>query len=184
MNAGQRDLEALRYPIGRVTYRVDLSESDRTELIERIARLPARLRETVAGMSDAALDTPYRPGGWTARQVIHHLPDSHMNAYVRFKLAVTETAPTIKTYEEAEWARLADSSGPVDVSLDLLAALHARWTAWLGTLDDAAWRRAYVHPQSGRTTLDRTLQLYAWHGEHHLGHVLGALQRSGREAAR
>jgi hypothetical protein len=183
MKANEKHLETLRYPIGRATFKPELTARDRNELIDRIAQLPARLQDAVAGMSEAALDTPYRPGGWTARQVIHHLPDSHVNAYVRFKLALTETEPTIKTYAEAEWARLADSAGPIQVSLDLLTALHARWTAWMRTLDEAAWRRAYVHPESGRTPLERTLQLYAWHGEHHLAHVRGVRERAGNGKA-
>lgn len=171
--------EALRFPIGRPQFETALTPEDRRALIDRIAALPARLRAVVAGMDDAALDTPYRPGGWTARQVVHHLPDSHMNAYVRFKMAATEADPTIKPYDEADWARLADAAGPIAVSLDLLAALHARWTGWMRTLDEAGWRRGYVHPESGRVPLDRALQLYAWHGDHHLAHV-----RSVRERAR
>jgi len=179
MSAHDPDVDKLRYPIGRVSYRPELGPADRAELVDRMAGLPARLRDAAAGLSDAALDTPYRPDGWTARQVIHHLPDSHMNAYVRCKLAITENDPPIKTYEEAEWARLPDSSGPVRVSLDLLAALHARWTAWMRTFDDAAWKRGYVHPKMGRVPLEKVLQLYAWHGEHHLGHVLNVRDRAG-----
>jgi len=167
-------LDALRYPIGRADPRPELSAAERAELVDRIAELPRLVRAAVAGLDDAALDTPYRPGGWTVRQVVHHIPDSHVNAYVRFRMAATETDPTIKPYEEGEWARLADSAGPIDASLALLDALHARWTAWLRTLDEAAWRRAYVHPESGRTTLDQALQLYAWHGAHHLAHIRGA----------
>jgi hypothetical protein len=181
---GDQREDPLRYPIGRASFKPELSARERGELIDTIARLPARLRDAVAGMSDAALDTPYRPGGWTARQVVHHLPDSHMNAYVRFKLAVTETEPTIKPYEEGEWARLTDSAGPIDVSLDLLTALHARWTGWMRSLDDAAWSRTYMHPESGRTALEKTLQIYAWHGEHHLAHVRNVREKAGTGAAR
>jgi hypothetical protein len=181
---GDQKEDPLRYPIGRARLEPELSPRERAELIDTIAQLPARLREAVAGMDDAALDTPYRPGGWTARQVIHHLPDSHMNAYVRWKLALTESEPTIKPYREAEWARLADSAGPIEVSLDLLTALHARWTGWMRTLDDASWRRAFMHPESGRNSLERSLQLYAWHGEHHLAHVRGARERAEKGAAR
>jgi hypothetical protein len=184
MNAGDQDLQALRYPIGRPSFKADLTASDRKALIDRIAQTPDRLREAVAGMDDAMLDTPYRPGGWTVRQVVHHLPDSHMNAYVRLKLAATETEPTIKPYEEAEWAKLADSSGPISVSLDLLTALHARWTALMRSFGDADWRRSYMHPESGRTPLDKMLQLYAWHGEHHVAHVRGVRERAGKEASR
>jgi hypothetical protein len=175
-----RELEALRYPIGRARVENGIGAAQRTALIERIAQVPARMREAVAGMDDATLDTPYRPGGWTVRQVVHHLPDSHMNAYVRFKLAATEHDPTIKTYEESDWARLGDVTLPIGVSLDLLTALHARWTAWMRTLDDAAWARAYVHPESGRVPLENALQLYAWHGEHHVAHVRSVRARTGR----
>ena len=177
MTADQ-ELDALRYPIGRATYKTDLTAAERGELIARIARMPARMRELVSGMDEAELDTPYRPGGWTVRQVVHHVPDSHMNAYVRFKLAATESEPTIKTYEEADWARLSDSAGSIDVSLDLLTALHARWTGWMRTLDAAAWRRAYVHPESGNVPLEKALQMYAWHCDHHLAHVRAVRERS------
>jgi uncharacterized damage-inducible protein DinB len=170
----EEQLDALRFPIGRATRRPLLGDAERRELVDRIAELPGLVRAAVAGLDDAALDTPYRPGGWTVRQVVHHIPDSHVNAYIRFRMAATESDPTIKPYEEAEWARLADSRAPVEGSLALLDALHARWTAWLRTLDDATWRRAYVHPESGRTTLDQALQLYAWHGAHHLAHIRGA----------
>jgi hypothetical protein len=166
--------EALRYPIGHASRRPLLEPPARAALIERIAELPGLVRAAVAGLDDHALDTPYRPRGWSVRQVVHHLPDSHVNAYIRFRMAVTETDPIIKTYDEAEWATLADSGAPVEGSLALLEALHARWTAWLRTLDHAAWRRAYVHPENGRTTLDQALQLYAWHGAHHLAHIRNA----------
>jgi hypothetical protein len=182
MSTTEADLETLRYPIGRAAIQPRLSAGERRELIERMAQLPARLREAVRGMDDATLDTPYRPGGWTVRQVVHHLPDSHVNAYVRWKLAATESEPTIKPYAEAEWARLADSSGPIEVSLDLLAALHARWTGWMRTLDDTAWSRVFIHPESGRNSLEKALQVYAWHGEHHLAHVRGVRERAGRGA--
>jgi hypothetical protein len=171
---GEGSLDALRYPIGRPSRRPELSPSERVELIDRIAELPRLVRAAMEGLDDAALDTPYRPGGWTVRQVVHHVPDSHLNAYVRFRMAATETEPTIKPYEEAEWARLADSAGPIEGSLALLDALHARWTTWLRTVDEAGWRRAYVHPESGRTTLDQALQMYAWHGAHHLAHIRNA----------
>jgi hypothetical protein len=171
---GPDAMEALRYPIGRASRRPLLGAAERAELIERIAELPRLVRAAVAGLDDRALDTPYRPGGWTVRQVVHHIPDSHVNAYIRFRMAATETEPTIKPYAEAEWARLADSAGPIEGSLGLLEALHARWTGWLRTLDDVTWQRAYLHPESGHTTLDQALQLYAWHGAHHLAHIENA----------
>lgn len=173
-------IEALRYPIGRATFKEQLTPGERDALVERVARTPMRLREVVAGMDDAALDTPYRPGGWTARQVVHHLPDSHVNAYVRFKLAATEHEPLIKPYAEGLWARTADTGAAPNVSLDLLTALHARWTAWMRTFDDAAWQRVYLHPESGRVPLERALQLYAWHGDHHLAHVRSVRDRFAR----
>ena len=184
MAAADQDLDALRYPVGRASYKTDLTAGDRKALIDRIAQLPARLRDAVAGMDDATLDTSYRPGGWTARQVVHHLPDSHMNAYVRLKLALTEDDPAIKPYEEAEWAKLPDSSAPVAVSLDLLTALHARWTALMRSLGDSDWRRTYMHPEAGRTPLDKMLQTYAWHCDHHLAHVQRVRDRGGKGKSR
>ena len=165
------DLETLRFPIGRAVTAPDLTVAELLPLVDRLEALPRRLRAVVAGMSEAALDTPYRPGGWTVRQVVHHVPDSHMNAYVRFKMAATESEPEVRAYDEAEWARLPDSAGPVDVSLDLLEALHARWSRWLRTLDEDGWQRAYLHPVNGRVILRNAIQLYVWHGDHHLAHV-------------
>lgn len=164
-----------RYPIGPFRPPASPTREERAAWIGEIAILPDNLRAAVEGWSDARLDTPYRPGGWTVRQVVHHLPDSHLNAYLRFKLALTEEAPTIRPYDEAAWARLPDSAGPVDASLDLLDALHRRWTALLEAMDEAAFGRTYVHPEHGRVfTLTTALALYAWHGRHHLAHVRGA----------
>ena len=138
--------------------------------------MPATLSSLIAGRSDAELDTPYRPGGWTVRQVVHHVPDSHMNAYIRMKLAVTEDAPTIKAYDEARWAELPEAkSGPVDMSIALLAALHRRWVMFLRRLTDADFAKAYVHPELGPVTLDEAVALYAWHCRHHAGHVVQGL---------
>lgn len=164
-------LERLRFPIGRAVIRPGIGERERAALIDRLAAQPGKLRAIVRSLPPDALDRPYRPGGWTAREVIHHLPDSHANAYVRFRLAVTEDEPTVKPYREAEWARLSDSTGPVALSLDLMDGLHARWTFWLRTLREAEWGRAYRHPEDGRVPLDHALQLYVWHGDHHLAHV-------------
>lgn len=164
-----------RYPIGRFRPPATATAEERAAWIGEIAILPAHLREAVDGMEDDELDTPYRPGGWTVRQVVHHLPDSHLNAYCRYKLALTEEAPTIRPYDEAAWAALPDAGGPVADSLDLLDALHRRWAALLETMDDAAFQRTYVHPEHGRVfTLETALALYAWHGRHHLAHVRGA----------
>lgn len=172
-----------RYPIGEFKYTGPLDAERRRESIGRIAAAPARVRAAVAGLSPTQLDTPYRPEGWTGRQVVHHLADSHANAYIRFRLALTEPSPTIKPYDEAAWARLPDGvSGPVELSLDLLAALHRRWVLLLEHLAPEDWARTYHHPALGRdVTLDEALALYAWHGEHHLAHITTLAPR--REAA-
>jgi len=166
-------LDPLRYPVGRPPRdKGPLGAGDRAALIEILEGAPAGLRSLAAGLGDAQLDTPYRPGGWTIRQVIHHLPDSHMNAYVRMKLAVTEEAPAIKTYEEARWAELPEAkSAPVAMSLDLLDALHRRWTAFLRALPDGAFAQAFTHPEWGRVSVDDALRMYAWHCRHHTAHV-------------
>jgi hypothetical protein len=173
-------LEALRYPMGRFEPRSGLSMAERDRLIEEISALPAAVRKAVSGLSDAQLDTSYRPGGWTVRQVVHHLPDSHLNSYVRFKLAVTEAEPTIKGYDEAAWAELPDGRGAdVEGSLLLLEALHRRWTHFLRSLDDEQFGRAFRHPELGLVPLEANLQLYAWHGRHHLAHMTGLCERMG-----
>ncbi len=172
--------EDLKYPIGRVQFKPTLTPADRREFIIAIAAVPTDLRQAVAGLSDAQLDTPYRPDGWTIRQVVHHVPDSHMNAFIRLKLAITEESPTIKPYKEALWANLPDASLPIDVSLRLTEALHERWVALMNTMDEHAWSRTFIHPESGRTfTLDEMTQLYAWHGRHHVAHITELKKRSG-----
>lgn len=169
-----------RYPIGRFVPPEEVTEVHIQEWINQIAEMPARLRQAVAGLSAAQLDTPYREGGWTVRQVVHHVPDSHLNSYVRFKLALTEEAPTIKPYDEQAWARLGDSRDtPVEVSLRLLEALHQRWVVLLRGLKEEDWQRSFVHPESGPTTLARTLGLYAWHGSHHVAHITELRKRMG-----
>lgn len=176
----EEDLERLRYPIGRFEPREGLSTGDRAALVDDIAALPADLRAAVSGLSDEQLDTPYRPGGWTVRQVVHHLPDSHLNGYVRCKLAVTECEPTIRTYDEAAWAELADASGAdIEDSLLLLEALHRRWVRFLRSLGEEAFGRVFVHPEEGRVILDLGVQLYGWHGRHHLAHVTRLGERMG-----
>ncbi len=167
------DLDPLRYPVGKFTRpTAPLDDDERGVLIQEIARMPAGLRALVTGVSDAQLDTPYRPGGWTVRQVCHHVADSHVNAYVRMKLAATEDAPAIKPYLEARWAEIAEAKlGPVEVSLDLLDALHFRWTAFLRDLAPSDFCRTYVHPEMGAVALDAAVALYAWHGRHHTAHV-------------
>lgn len=161
-----------RFPIGPFKWPVTVPAAVRAEYIARIAALPGRLRQAVEQLTDAQLDTPYREGGWTVRQVIHHLPDSHMNAFIRFKLALTEEAPVIKPYDEAAWARLNDAAEtPVETSLCLLDCLHRRWVVLLNGIAEADWERRFVHPQLGPVTLGKTLALYAWHGDHHLAHI-------------
>lgn len=170
----------LRYPIGKAETQADLDPEQRRELISRIERTPDRLREAVAGLNAEQLDTPYRPGGWTVRQLVHHVPDSHLNAYTRFKLALTEDEPTIKTYDEGRWAELPDSrSVPIEVSLALLENLHRRWVALLRALPEADFRKTLRHPEWGQMTLDQILGLYAWHGDHHVAHVTSLRQRMG-----
>jgi uncharacterized damage-inducible protein DinB len=170
----------LRYPIGKLETQRDLDPEQRRELISRIERTPDRLREAVAGLNAEQLDTPYRPGGWTVRQLVHHVPDSHLNAYTRFKLALTEDEPAIKTYDEGRWAELPDSrSVPVEVSLALLESLHRRWVALLRALTPAEFQKTLMHPDWGQMTLDQVLGIYAWHGDHHVAHVTALRQRMG-----
>ena len=173
--------EDLRYPIGK--WQMPASEftaDQRSELIAQIAETPARLRQTVSGLTEEQLETPYRPGGWTVRQVAHHVPDSHLNSYIRFKLALTEDEPTIKTYYEDRWAELNDSHAtPVEVSLDLLESLHQRWVVLLQSIGPADWSRKLKHPEVGTITLDQLLSLYGWHGRHHVAHVNSLRQRMG-----
>jgi uncharacterized damage-inducible protein DinB len=171
----------LRYPIGEFVRPPEpLADETRADLIEVIAQTPARLRSAVAGLDDAQLDSPYRPGGWTVRQVVHHVADSHLNSYTRFRLGLTEETPTIRPYDEGAWAMLADASTlPVEVSLVLLDALHARWTFLLRSLSSADWARRIVHPESGEMSLDRLLATYAWHGPHHVGHITSLRDRMG-----
>ncbi|HTV60159.1 MAG TPA: bacillithiol transferase BstA [Verrucomicrobiae bacterium] len=169
----------LRYPIGKPERPERLSAEQRRELIAAIAEAPSKLRAAVAGLSPQQLDTPYRPGGWTVRQVVHHLPDSHMNAYTRFKLALTENQPTIKPYEESAWANLADSNGPIEPSLALFDALHQRWVLLLNSLSAADWEKKFNHPESGPNTLDKALSVYGWHGRHHVAHITALRGRNG-----
>jgi uncharacterized damage-inducible protein DinB len=174
-------MEDPRYPVGKFEGpKTPLGGADRELLIRQIEEVPARLRDAVAGLSPQQLETPYREGGWTLRQVAHHLPDSHVNAYVRFRLALTESEPTIKTYAEDLWAELPDSrTAPVEISLALMDAIHRRWTLMLRALDDEQWARTFRHPDLGLMNLDRTLALYAWHGRHHVAHITSLRQRMG-----
>ena len=170
----------LRFPIGKFSYEGPLGEDRKQAFLEDIARAPANLRAAVKGLAEAQLDTPYRPGGWTVRQVVHHVPDSHMNSYVRFKLALTEDEPTIKPYAEDRWAELADTNAtPVEVSLILLESLHDRWVRLLRSLGPEEWKRTFRHPELGAMTLEKTLALYAWHGRHHVSHITSLRDREG-----
>ncbi len=170
----------MRYPVGTLTYDPESTTDKRREWIRQIAAAPAALRAALAGLTDTQLDTPYRPDGWTVRQVAHHVPDSHVNAYVRFKLALTEDNPTIRPYDEAAWARVADTSRtPIDVSLALLDSLHKRMVVLLESLGEAEFARPLVHPVNGPMTVDRLLQMYAWHGRHHVAHVTELRKRNG-----
>jgi uncharacterized damage-inducible protein DinB len=161
-----------RYPIGKFSFDGVVDAKQREQWISEIARQPSKLREAVAGLTDEQLETPYREGGWTVRQVVHHVPDSHMNAYIRFKLATTELSPTIKPYDETAWANLPDSNLPVEVSLRLLELVHERWLVILKHMTDADFEKTYFHPESQKTfVLKNVLGLYAWHGNHHIAHV-------------
>ena len=170
----------LRFPIGKFRADAPIAASDYPLLIGQIAETPGALRSAVAGLSRDQIETPYRPGGWTVKQVVHHLPDSHLNAYTRFKLALTEDEPTIKAYDEAKWAELPDSQRvPIDVSLDLLESLHLRWVVLLRGLDGADFQRGLRHPERGLMTLAQLLALYAWHGRHHVAHITSLREREG-----
>ena len=169
----------LRYPIGKFLPPDPVTRDQVAAWIDDIAGLPGDLRRTVSALTDGHLDTPYRPGGWTVRQVVHHLPDSHMNSLVRFKWALTEDRPVIKAYDEKGWAGLPDARGPIGPSLELLDALHRRWTELLGSLTWAQLQREFVHPESGPVALTVNVGAYAWHGRHHLAHVERLIQREG-----
>ena len=173
-------MDDLRYPIGRFEMPPKVEAAEREPLIVAVESAPRELMKVVAGLSEVQLETPYRPEGWTVRQVVHHLADSHMNAYVRFRLALTEDEPTIKPYHEAAWADLSDArTGPIDVSLTLLSALHSRGVALMRGMTPEQWERAFRHPERGLLRLDQTLAMYAWHGRHHIAHIRGARERNG-----
>ena len=174
------ELDDLRFPIGHFSLPASSMAGIRTANIHTLRLLPERLTAAVAGLGDHQLDTPYREGGWTVRQVVHHLSDSHVNAYIRFKLALTEDWPIIKPYDEAAWAELSDSRWlPIDGSLAFLSTLHQRWVALLESLNDEDFRRGYNHPESGRQSLARVLALYDWHSRHHTAHITSLRARMG-----
>jgi hypothetical protein len=172
-------MEDLRYPVGQFRYEGEPDQRRREQWIGEIAAAPAHLRAAVAGLSSSQLDTPYREKGWTVRQVVHHLPDSHLNAYTRMKLALTEELPTIKPYDEAQWAELPDARlAPIELSLALLESLHLRWVLLLQQLTQVQLRRRFVHPELGKLfELQEALALYAWHGRHHVAHITSLRRR-------
>jgi hypothetical protein len=170
--------EQIKYPIGKFTAPVSYTTDDIRDWITTIKEFPGMLRQAIMGLTESQLDTPYRTGGWTLRQVVHHCADSHMHSLLRFKWALTEENPTIKPYEEADWALLVDYRLPVEPSLKLLEGVHLRWAAILESFNEDEWRRTFVHPQSGATTpLNKALALYAWHSKHHLAHVTETVKK-------
>jgi uncharacterized damage-inducible protein DinB len=172
--------DTLSFPIGKFSFPQSITPTQRKQWIDEVAATPANLRAAVAGLTAEQLETPYRPGGWTVRQVVHHVPESHMNAYIRFKLALTEDEPTVKPYDEALWAKTPDvASTPIETSLAMLDALHDRWVHVLRSLDEVAFARKFRHPEIGEVTLERNLSLYAWHGKHHVAHITALRDRMG-----
>ncbi len=170
----------LRYPVGPFEFAGTLSDEQRQDLIGQIAAAPAKMRAAVAGLSDEQLNTPYRPEGWTVRQVVHHVPDSHLNSYIRFKLALTEEHPTIKAYDENVWANLDDARrAPINISLDLLEALHHRWVLFLRSLKGGDFQCTFNHSEIGSVSVDKNIALYAWHGRHHVAHITSLRERMG-----
>lgn len=169
----------LRYPIGPWTP-VPPSPAARRNHLQDLSSAATLLRQAVRGLTDAQVDTPYRPGGWTVRQVVHHLPDSHINGYIRMRFALTEDAPTIKPFDEARWAELEDARrGVLEPSLKMVDAVHLRWAMLLRGITDDDWKRVYVHPENGKMTIEKALDLYAWHTRHHIAHITSLRERSG-----
>ena len=173
-------MEDPRFPIGKFSYDGPMSGVQKAKCLDDIEQTPARMRAAVAGLSDAQLDTPYRDGGWTVRQVVHHVPDSHMNSYVRFKLALTEDNPTIKGYAEDLWAELPEAkNSPIEISLNLLEGLHRRWMLMLRELKPEDWQRTFQHSDLGAVSLEKNLALYSWHGRHHVAHITRLRENKG-----
>jgi uncharacterized damage-inducible protein DinB len=169
-----------RYPVGMFEMPAQATASRRQQAIDELAATPAKLRAAAKGLSDSQLDTPYREGGWTVRQVVHHVPDSHLNAYVRLKLALTEEKPTIKPYDQEAWANLADSkSTPIEVSLTLLSTVHDRWDRLWRSMKPEQFARVLVHPEHGERSVDWLLFLYEWHGRHHTAHITELRKQKG-----
>ena len=172
--------EDLRFPIGEFDRNYETSPTARRERIETITDLPARVSSAVAGLGESQIDTPYRPGGWTVRQTVHHIADSHSNSLTRFKLALTEDdPPTIRPYYEDRWAELADNKLPINISIKMIDGIHARWAALLNSMTDADYARKFIHPETGEWTLESALALYAWHSLHHTAHITSLCKREG-----
>ncbi|ENQ3076983.1 YfiT family bacillithiol transferase [Bacillus sp. WLY-B-L8] len=169
----------LRFPIGHFTYEETITQGTIENWIKQIENLPTELTQAIKDLNTTQLDTPYRPGGWTVRQVVHHIADSHMNSYIRFKLALTENNPTIKPYMEGQWADLPDSELPVEVSLALLESLHKRWVTLLKSMKTSDIEKTFHHPETGSNKLGVTIGLYAWHGRHHTAHITSLRNRLG-----
>jgi uncharacterized damage-inducible protein DinB len=170
------DLDELRYPVGRFNL---ATAGSRPEQINTLRLLPERLRAAVQGLDESQIDTPYREGGWTVRQLVHHVADSHMNSYIRVKLALTENAPTINAYDEAAWAKLPDSGLPVEVSHGLVGAVHARLVSLFEAMSESDFEKSFTHPERGPVTLSNNLALYAWHSQHHTAHITRLRERMG-----
>jgi uncharacterized damage-inducible protein DinB len=171
-------MEDLKHPIGRFSFQAPSTSDQRRKWIAEIAEAPVKLRAAIAGLNEDQLNTPYRDGGWTVRQVVHHVPESHMNAYIRFKLALTENEPVVKPYDESAWAETADvRETPLEVSLALLDNLHKRWVILLESMRDADFTKQFRHPELGMVPLERNLALYAWHGKHHVAHIASLRER-------
>ncbi len=169
--------EDLRFPIGKFDKNIEVTPELRKSFIRTIADLPKNLEKSVADLEDKQLDTPYRPEGWTVRQTIHHVADSHLNAYIRFKLALTEDAPTIRPYYEDRWAELADSQMPIGVSMKIIEGVHSRWANFLNAMSDEDFKKLLIHPESGEWTLEKMLGLYDWHSKHHTAHITKLRER-------
>src|SRR5580692_2626107 len=171
-------MDDLRYPIGKADLETPMTPERRRQAIAEVEAAPAALRNAIRGLSATQLETPYRPGGWTVRQVVHHVPDSHLNSYIRFRWALTEDAPVIKAYHEDRWAELSDArTAPVETSIALLESLHHRWIKLLGSLTEDEWKRTFRHPELGPVSLEQNAALYAWHGRHHVAHIRGLRDR-------
>ena len=172
-------IDDLRYPVGKFDKSVEMTPENRAEFIRIIAELPKKIAEAVEGLSEEQLDTPYRPGGWTVRQTVHHVADSHMNSLTRFKLAMTEENPTIRPYDEDRWAELADNKLPIDISLKIIEGVHERWVALLESMTNEDFQKPLMHPESGQWSVEGFLALYAWHSRHHTAHITRLRERNG-----